>query len=219
MRCFSKGLMAGFLVALALVTPAWGFETPKLIRTAGKVEVLAPGPGRWKPASEGQRFEPGSRIRTGPDSEAEIAWDKAFDVVIRLGGGSRLDFLVAQTYPSAFLERGSLMMICEPERIRNFFKLGTKDLRVRIDRGGLEMTVTSNATRLRVFGERMRTSFLDKRPPRWVGEGFKLFARRHASEAVRMDYDDYKEWLVWVPRLYERKDDFNADQAEKEIAR
>src|SRR5690606_34335715 len=67
----------GMLIALpALPAPA------TLIKAEGKVWVTPPE-GKEKPAAAGSRLDPGTRIRTGPSSSAELEFENGSVLKVR----------------------------------------------------------------------------------------------------------------------------------------
>jgi hypothetical protein len=194
-------------------SPAAEIDVPRVLEARGGPEVLLGA--RWNPLVKGARLPKGTEVRTPPDAWVLFAFDAALESIGQLGPDSRLAMRGGPGGP-VFLEKGKLFLLREPHRKEDVFLIATADARVYVESGGVSAEVKSGATSVRVFGDRVRVGSGAKSALKDVTEGFELRVRRGETSTRRMAYDDYTEWLAWVKRSYEIKDDADERVLEKE---
>ncbi len=218
--CFKIFSAVLFFIFLASISCAGEIRYAKVLEVEGRADFFNPLTRGWVPLSEKVFLRKGSLVRTYPQSSVEIALDWPLENMLKLGENSELRISDEPPY-SVFLRRGGLFVFREWENHaatpQDPLDILTKDASIRVGLGGYGIDSTEKGTLLKVFGENAQVK--GKSKPVRVEEGFKFYASAALSQSAlqRMRFRDYGEWLLWMKKLYGKKDDFTADRAEKEL--
>jgi hypothetical protein len=219
MRANRKNLLLAAIVAGVLFFPRSAAAVgeidgpPRVLETRGGPEARLGT--EWSPLAKGDRLPKGTQVRTSSDAWVFFAFDAALECVAQLGPESRIAMRGGADGP-VFLEKGKLLLLREPHRKTDVFLIATGGARIYVESGGILAEVKSDGTLIKVFGDRVRVATGAKGALKDVTEGFEFRLRGGKSEIRRMMYADYTEWLAWVKRSYEIKDNVDADALDKE---
>ncbi len=186
-------------------------EYVKVIEVSGAAQSLSPVSASWKAIRKNTFLKNNTKIRTAEQSIADFGFDGRLENVARLGEGSTVDFLAVSPI-KIFLEKGSLSIFSEGNRLPGAVKVVTKDMSVEVKLGGCVVSVSDRGTTVKVFSDKVElTDFARHKSgikTRTVREGFQFICGLSHPEGVteRMKYADYTGWQGWIKQLYERKD-------------
>ena len=140
-------------------------------------------------------------LELGPEGFVEIKDGSSFKV---LAGKPK----------NIVLKKGELFAVCEKEDAATdtALRVITPDASVRLGVGGCAVEVAKKGTLVKVFGGPVKVN------AQYVSEGFKKLISKanHRQSSSRLQYEDYKQWDLWIKKWYEQKDDLAADRLEKE---
>lgn len=212
------GLSLGFL-CLWLMTAEASAASQELpaatvLDVSGAAEVLPPSAGRWIPLEKMTPIQSGSKVRTDDKGSAQFLFEKNLETTVKLDKESQISFPVGRSL-TVFLEKGRLFVLRE-EGAAGLFEVRTQHLRMHLGLGGCILDVSAKRLRVRMFGGE---SSLGSQGA--LKEGYQFLGhyggKKTDTRKTRMIYHDSIDWQAWVRQWYEIKDDFFADQLEKEM--
>ncbi|HTL69704.1 MAG TPA: hypothetical protein VL404_00275 [Candidatus Eisenbacteria bacterium] len=223
------------LLAAALVVPAsaagearataFSVKAPAEVRTA-------PG-APWKPLKMNAVLPGGASVRTRAGGSVSVVFDRRLGGLAHLTENTSVEFLKSPDH--LHLRSGTLFLVMEeegPAAEQGATSAGltvlTPDVRVHMGSGGCGIEASPRGTEIKVYGGRadVRPEGAAKRQARSmnaVDEGFKFFSgpagKAPENGFERLRAADYADWQRWIRTWYEKKDDFEADVHEKDVAR
>ena len=210
-RPFVLFLLLNFVFAAAV--GARSAEFLKILDTTRQPELWDADSHVWKPLPTPYELPQGSKIRTRAGSSVEIAFDAKLENMAEVRENSMIK--VIQKNPARiFLESGSFFILRE-ENEKDGVVLKTRHAEIRMRLGGCAVSESRKGTLVRVFSEEADVSNLT------VKEGFWVLVKPggRITKPRRMQYEDYRDWQVWIHKFYERKDKLAWNSIEKIIER
>jgi len=175
------------------------------VSVQGQLEVLTAGSANWQPASLGDSFCPGDRLRVGANSRAGLTLND--DTLIRLAEHSSLVISAPAEDGSAWLDlmEGIAHFI---SRVKHAFQVNTPYVNASIE--GTEFTVESGQTLGRVIVMEGRVRAHNAQGEVIVNGGEQALARQGQAPWVETVVDpmDAVQWALYYPSVI----DFSADQ-------
>lgn len=214
MRPMSWGLGLYLIGMISAVDACADIEFIKVIEIKGRADVFDPVSSSWSAQTVTPvELKTGSRLRTYPDSTAEIVMDRKWERLMRLSERSRISVLDADSGRIA-LDEGHLYILCEQDQTEVVpLKVLTKDALVEMTIAGLGLSSDQDGSRLQVFADFVtvfpkksgKYSVLGER----LSEGFRSHLSAQSDDvgvSQRMSFDDYWQWQAWIKNRYATKD-------------
>ncbi len=195
-------------------------EFIKVVEIKGRADVFDPESSSWSPQTVTPiELKKGYRLRTYPDSTAEIVMDRKWERLIQLSERSRISVLGADSGRIA-LDEGHLYILCEQDQKAPApLKVLTKDALVELTIAGMGLSSDPDGSRLQVFADFV--TVFPKKSGKYsvsgerLSEGFysRLSAQSEEDNlSQRMSFDEYWKWQAWIKNRYATKDKLHTNR-------
>ncbi len=194
----------------------------KVVEIQGRADVYDPKSSQWiLQTATPVRLKAGSRLRTYPDSSAEIVMSNHWDRLVYLAENSRISVLDDGLSRFA-LDEGHVYVLCEDDScLAKPLKFLTKDALVELSVAGAGIRSDATGTHVQVFADFV--TVFPKKSGKYGLSGASLqegFQAAYVSDAetntpTRMTFDDYWKWQAWLKARYAKKDKLLSKRANR----
>lgn len=194
----------------------------KVVEIQGRADVYDPSSSQWiLQTSTPVRLKEGSRLRTYPDSSAQIIMSNLWDTLIYVAENSRISVLDS-SLSRISLDEGHVYVLCEDDsRSVTSLKFLTKDALIELTVAGVGIRSDAAGTKVQTFADFV-TIFPRKSGKYGLSgeslpEGFQAMyvADAEANAPARMTFDDYWKWQAWLKARYVQKDKLLSKRANR----